>query len=51
MIELIRIHALIGGRMLVVIARAADYVRFVALRHAEAIASEATARMNARSRQ
>jgi hypothetical protein len=44
MIELLKIHALVcTARVLLVIAHAADYVRKVACRKAEAIAIETTA--------
>ena len=49
MIELLKIHALVrAARVLLVIADAADYVRKVACRKAEAIAIEAVATCDAR---
>jgi hypothetical protein len=49
MIELLKIHALVrAARLLLVIAHAADYVRKVACRKAEATAIEATAWCDAR---
>jgi hypothetical protein len=51
MIEMLKIHALVrAARLLLVIAHAADYVRKVACRKAEAIAIEATAWCDARTR-
>jgi hypothetical protein len=49
MIELLKIHAIVRtARVLLVIASAADYVRKVACRNAEALAIEATAWCDAR---
>ena len=49
MIELLRIHALVRmARVLVFIGRAAEYVRAVSCRKAEAIAVEAVALCDAR---